>query len=124
MKLAIKFGDNDFTSTFEGVLKAFNEAYIHNEGSHKELDYTNKKNIAYIINNMSYAFFLMRQHKIPHFPITAQNTINYLQITEEQIYVDDEVDTLLYKTGNNRNYEIFILDTDLNYDNNSPVYAF
>ena len=115
MKIAIEFGDNDFHSTWLGVLKAFNESYKYNLGSHKEIDISDKKWLVKVFNKLSAGFYLLRQRGTEW-----ENMENYLSIDVDNIFINEEVDELTQK---NNNHEVFILNTDLDYENNECVYS-
>ena len=57
MKIAIKFGDNDFGNCFLGVLKTLLNAYRHTETLP-----TDKIELCNIINGLSSSCYLLFQH--------------------------------------------------------------
>ncbi len=120
LKIAIDFHDNDFSSTFLGVLEAINEAYIYTQGC-EQLDYRNKTLLVDIINALSTPFYNMRQTCCPSGKYDSKD---YLLIKEKNLYVYEEVDALLIKEKGIGNGEIYVLDTNLNHPNNSAVYSF
>ena len=135
MKIAIKFGDNDFHATFLGVLKTLLEIWEYRRGSHYELT-TDKPALVEMINELSLGHYLARQLTKSHFghnvtPTEQKRTEHiehirkYLKITEEKLMVDGEVDRYLKDTleNNNFNSSTFILDTDLDHENNAAVYS-
>lgn len=123
MKIAIKFGDNDFWSTFHGVLNVINEAYIYKLGSHDEIDVTDKERLCKMINELSFGCYITRQNGNRGYD-ENEHTREYLKITTEKIYVNEEVTQLIIDyTGGNGNGDISILDTDLNFNNNNPIYS-
>jgi len=118
MKIAIKFGDNDFSSTFIGVLETIFEIYKYNEVE------PTKKQLVKLINEISYGIYIARQHdykgEVNHF--TAQERKIYLRINESKILIGKEVDDYL-NADVFFNSETFILDTDLDYEGNSATYS-
>jgi len=110
MKIAIKFGDNDFYNTWQGVLKVLREAYIWQ----KKLP--SKEQLCKIINELSYPCYLLFQNQFEYNEEKDGNmhghTYNYLQITEEQILIDKEVEEY-WKNTTWDNSETFIMDTSL-----------
>lgn len=123
MKIAIRFGDNDFFQTFEGVLNVLLEA--HRRGVVLPKD---KEKLVKIINELSNVCYFLYQTNCEEL-----KQDDYLQIKEGQLFIDNEVDEYLdsvrcfsKQTGEyyvNENYEFHILDTDLDYPHNNPVYS-
>ena len=108
MKIAIKFGDNDFGNTFIGVLKAVLEIYNYNGVIPTKAELVN------FINDVSKGFFYARQHNYEVY----LSSKDYLKIAESQILMGDEVD--LFEDNNS---ETFILDTDLDLPGNRSVFS-
>lgn len=94
--LAIKFGDNDFYNTFIPLLNTMRDSILRGCFT--------KKQIVDIINNCSYGFYLAFQNK---FRYTNKGTKEYLQITEKNILLNEEVDKLFTTNDGWYNYEIF-----------------
>ena len=121
MKIAIKFGDNDFYNCFSGVLKTILEAYKWTESLPKD-----KTHLCKIINEISYGCYLLYQNQFDYNDEASgelcERTKKYLQITPERILLNEEVDEYLAKVDWD-NSETFILDTDLDYKNNNPIYT-
>ena len=121
MKIAIKFGDNDFYNCFTGVLKTLLEAYKWTD----KLP-TDKEKLCMIINEISYGCYLLFQNQFSYNDEKTgelcQRTKQYLMISPNQILVNEEVDAYL-KSDAFMNSETFILDTDLDYPGNNPVYT-
>ena len=121
MKIAIKFGDNDFYNCFTGVLKTVLEAYKWQGGM--VLD---KARFCMIINEISYGCYLLFQNQFSYNEEKTgnicQRTKDYLKIKPEQILINEEVDAYLASDAF-MNSETFILDTDLDFENNTPVYS-
>tara|TARA_R110000737_G_scaffold114686_1_gene147611 strand:+ start:49 stop:441 length:393 start_codon:yes stop_codon:yes gene_type:complete len=116
MKIAIKYGDNDFHSTFLGVLATLRDAYGF--GGNENLT-ESKENLTFIINELSLGIYMSHQN---HFKYTNGQTMydhieqarKYLKILESDILVEDEVTHyLIANSVDGDNGETFILDTDL-----------
>lgn len=111
MKIAIKFGDNDFYNCFFGVLKTLLSAYQHCG----KLP-TDKKQLCVVINEISYGHYLLFQNQFEYNEEVngkvCTRTKDWVQITPKQILLGDEIDAYIKKVewGNS---ETFILDTDL-----------
>lgn len=123
MKILIRFGDNDFWSTFHGVLAIFLEAWQHNEKN----DFT-KKQICEIINETSLGVYMVRQNQFEYsngstMPEHFEHIRKYLKIDETNIYINEEVDKYLQDIAHDGNCENFVLDTDLAYENNNCIYS-
>jgi hypothetical protein len=122
MKIAIKFGDNDFYNCFTGVLKTLLNAYRHT-GTLP----TDKEQLCEIINQISYGHYLLFQNQFEYNDEgngkLCSRTYNYLQINSSKILINDEVDKYLVDEEDFRNGETFILDTDLDYPGNDAIYS-
>lgn len=108
MKIAIKFGDNDFIKTFDPIMDTLFTAYQWRE----QLP-TNKKELLKIINNISFGFYLLFQSR-EYMEAEKQ----YLQLDESKLLLNEEVDEYLSSLESGYdNSSTFILDTEL-YNNN------
>jgi len=119
MRIAIKFGDNDFYNCFSGVLLTMLEAYKWT-GEHLE----SKEEIVSVVNEISYGCYVLFQ-KLRHGSedLNEKSRIKeYLQITKERVLIDEEIDQYIEEFSWQLNGELFILDTRLDYEGNSPVY--
>lgn len=134
MKIAIIFGDNDFHSTFRGVLRTLLDAYNYRLGSHHELP-LDKSSLLRIINESSIGHYLSYQlNTWPTLGLKAnppeQDWINHIEhirkwlhINEEKLLINEEVDEYLKNVdAENLNASTFILNTDLDHENNEPIY--
>lgn len=121
MKIAIKFGDNDFHSTWFPIMETLKSAYDYNG----ELPQT-KEELLIIINNLSCGFYLAFQNQFKYNDeknLEISHTKKYLILTEEELLLNDEVDNYLKSLepfGGIDNSSTFILDTEL-YNNNVYV---
>jgi len=110
MKIAIKFGDNDFINTFHPLMNLLFEAFKHTG----KLP-TDKKVLLRIINSISFSFYILFQNSDY---MKADKA--YLQIDESMLLLNEEVDQYLNSLVDYNmqdNYSTFILDTEL-YNNN------
>lgn len=98
MKVAIKFGDNDYYKSFVGVLEA-----IKNARSIPQ----DKEKICEIVNEISYGMYLLYQNPLEE----GDNIKQYLQIKPDDILIDDEVEKYLEEFEWN-NSETFVFDGD------------
>lgn len=109
MIVAIRIGDNDFWSTYEGVLRILLDA--HRWGT---LDLTDKKRVIEMINLLVQPCYLLFQGVGDH--------TEYLSVTEDSMlwsYEDiQQIDKLYGFNG-----DVHVLDTDLDFDGNNPVYT-
>jgi hypothetical protein len=121
MKIAIKFGDNDFYNSFTGVLKTLLEAYKWQDKLPED-----KEKLCKIINEISYGCYLLFQNQFSYNEEKSGElclrTKEYLQIKSSQILINKEVNEYLTSDAF-FNSETFILDTDLNYEGNNPIYT-
>ena len=112
MKMAIRFHDNDFGQTFRAVAEAMYESFKW-AGQFP----TDKEKLAYIINNMSLAMYVLRQNQWEHkyerdedFTAHFEHTRKYIHVEPTQILVDKEVDKFLEENQWD-NSETVIMDT-------------
>lgn len=125
MKIAIKFGDNDFYKTFIPVLKILFLAF--QENNRLTID---KNRLCWLINSLSPTTYVAVQNHWEYngLELAVDTETNkeytsirqYLHIKPENLLINEEVDALLQNNDVFFNSEIFILDTSL-YNNN--VYA-
>ena len=54
----------------------------------------------------------------------VSNTKEYLQITTDNIMLDDEAYDYLETMKNIPNREVLVIDTNMDYEGNTPVYVF
>ena len=114
MKIAIKFGDNDFINTFSPLMDTLFKSYVY----HNSLP-DNKPQLLKLINSVSFGFYMMFQNRFEYDNLNDENehTRKYLQIDENKLLLNEEVDAYLAEVGAGDNYSTFIIDTDL-YNNN------
>lgn len=103
MKIAIKFGDNDFYSTFTHVLKILSVA-VQKVEYRRVLFTKDKAKICWIINQLSPICYVLFQNHWEYNgfeKIEGHNTSSseyyqkmqkYLSITEDRILLDEEVE--------------------------------
>jgi hypothetical protein len=120
MKIAIKFGDNDFGNTFRDVLQMLLEASKWNRLTN------DKAKLLFLINQLSPIAYITHQNQWEYNGLEKSNGTDtlkneeflhskkYLQITSKQLLIDGEVDAYLKKLGKDQwdNGETFILNTD------------
>lgn len=121
-KFGVKFGDNDFFNTFSRLLPAICEGIIENNHFFKEhwKDSPNgitKEYLAEVINNTSTGFYYAYQnpllYNIKHETNGKgkwENPKKYLQITPDQIYINEEVDNYIEETYGWDNSEFFYVE--------------
>lgn len=111
MKIAIKFGDNDFYYTWIGVLNA-----IYNAGQEGHTAVPiEKAQLLKIINEISVGMYFLYQNQFRYNNgVTTQEHFDhsreYLQITEDQLLIGDEVTDYIIEVEGDDNGETFILD--------------
>jgi hypothetical protein len=111
MKIAIKFGDNDFGNCFLGVLNTLLNAYRHTNSLP-----TDKVKLCEIINGLLPSCYILFQHDK-----LEDHTKEYLQIKPSMILIGEEVEEYSKLTGRH-NSDTFVLDTDLDFEHNNPIY--
>lgn len=121
MKIAIKFGDNDFYNCFYGVLETIKNARKWNEKVTED-----KELLCKIINEISYGTYLLYQNSFEYNEEKSgelcERTRKYLQITPDQILLNEEVTEYL-KESDWDNSETYIFNSDLDYENNNPIFS-
>lgn len=121
MKIAIKFGDNDFYNCFYGVLETIKNARKWNNKVTE-----NKEELCKIINEISYGLYLLYQNSFEYNEEKSGELFNrtkkYLQITPDQILLNEEVVKYLQEVEWD-NSDTFIFDSDLDYENNTAIFS-
>jgi len=123
MKIAIKFGDNDFYNTFIPLLEVLNRAYQWNDKLPED-----KNKLCFIINQLSINMYLLFQNQYEYNGMenvvdglkTDENDEwihikDYFKITPENILLNDEVDKYLSETKWD-NSDTYLLDTEVYKD--------
>lgn len=132
MKIAIRFGDNDFGNTFEPLLKLLLDAYKHNGNLPED-----KNKLCFIINYLSPIIYLTHQNQYEYNGLqnvsdgikTEESeeflhTKQYLQITPDRILINEEVTDYIKSLEDEwDNGETFILDTEKKNRYNKEVYS-
>lgn len=125
MKIAVRFGDNDFGNTFYAILRHIYAAFKHHDGKFTK----DKDHLAFIINELAPICYLTHQNHFEYNGLQNANgnvatnaefkhTKKYLQVIKpEDIYIDKEVDDYIVKCDGWDNGETFILDTTV-FNNN------
>ena len=125
IKIAIKFGDNDFRNTFAAVLEVLFSAFKYNGYLS-----TDKKKLQFLINSLAPIMYVSHQNQWEYNGLekaegdTTETNKEFVHIKKyltegvqvEDILVNEEVDEYL-KNNDWSNSETFILDTYL-YNNN------
>lgn len=88
LKLSIRFGDNDFNSTFLNLLKHLGTAYKENR-----IEYTLEQYVE-IINKLSLGFYLLHQNNFRYNCSEAEisHIEKYLKITKEMLSFDNKIE--------------------------------
>jgi hypothetical protein len=107
MKIAIKFGDNDFINTFHPLMETLYRAYEHSG----ELPQT-KTELLRVINLLVMGHYLLFQNA---YYMEADK--EYLTVTEDQLLLNEEVDEYLKVWKDGDNSSTFIIDTEV-FNNN------
>lgn len=109
MKIAIRFGDNDFHGTFRNLLQTILNAYEYNERV------PTKEQMLVLINKLAYGHYLLFQNQFEYNDeanMEESHTKEYLEIPMSKLLYNEEVDEYL-KENYDDNSETFILDTTL-----------
>ncbi len=122
MKIAIKFGDNDFFNCFYGILETIKNAREWNNETTECKD-----ELCKIINEISYGIYLLYQNSFKYNKESTgescEDTKNYLKIKPEQILINKEVDAYLLLNDWD-NGETFIFDSEGYINNKEKGYIF
>ena len=119
MKLALNICDNDFWKVFYEVLDIINKEYLLTRDKCKFKGFT-KEEYRILINEISYGIYLLYQSK---FRSGYSLNKDYLEIKENQIFMNEEVDKLIKECeeeDNDYNSELFILDTSIKIN---PIFS-
>lgn len=101
--IAIKFSDNDFSSTVQAFLKTIRDSGLDKYD-------LNKENIVELFNRSAHGLYWLVQNKLGY----ATNGFDpavYLRITVYNVFLDDEVTEKLKTTNNWCNGEFHILNS-------------
>jgi hypothetical protein len=102
--LGIRFGDNDFHFTWTAIMRTFLDSC-----DNQNLD---KQRIVTICNNISYGMYRLHQNRWQYnngIKDYDEETRDYLRITEDKVYINDEVLKFLQETDRH-NCEFFYVD--------------
>jgi hypothetical protein len=108
-QFGVKFGDNDFYITFAKLLPDIAESiFIRRDGEISKLE------LCKLINLGVTGYYYVNQN-----PLSYEDNANitkYLQVREEQIYIDEELDNLLRDKKYFRNGELFCVTLPEKYN--------
>lgn len=124
VKIAIRFGDNDFHSTWKGVLETFAQAFMYSATDIMK----DKEAVVEAINKLSYPCFFLFQHRWDIDPeydkwqdIREEHYKDYLTVTADRVMINEEVDKYKAETEWN-NSETFVLEYD-EYNRQHYIYS-
>tara|TARA_R100000656_G_scaffold104176_4_gene76425 strand:+ start:12666 stop:13061 length:396 start_codon:yes stop_codon:yes gene_type:complete len=113
----LRFGDNDFSSTFRLVFASLREV-LQYSGEWEE--YKDKTNLAQFINSISFPMYVHGQVGQVRKNYTSKEDLASTQksilVEVDRLYVGSEVDTFLQNHDSQRNCEWFGLDMRLPRD--------
>lgn len=106
-KLGLKFGDNDFTRTFQALLRLMRDNGL------ECYDLNDKAKLVRLINRALPGVYWIAQDCGYSDDSVAEiaSVKDYIQLREHNIYVDHEVDEFLERQGSNLNHDFHVLDT-------------
>jgi hypothetical protein len=114
-KLGIRFGDNDFYYTCTAFLKVLLPDGLFTHHLARDLKFT-KAQIVELFNKMAPALYLLKQNAWRYSPMTdrgnGEGIGSYLRITEDKVYLDDEVDKFIVEYSGRANGDFFVVDFD------------
>lgn len=111
-KLGIRFGDNDFYYTCTAFLRVLlpDESFTHHKA--QDIKFT-KVQVVELFNGLAPALYLLKQNAWRYEP--GPDIAGYLKITEDKVYLDDEVDQFIAKNRAMQNGEFFAVDFTIGY---------
>lgn len=127
MLIVIRFTDNDFSTTYEAVGEVILQALRQEEFLRKEdrgipVSDMSKDQLVILINGLLGPMYMMYQHWTrDNDPI--DRIANYLAIKSENIYLDNEGEDFLNDEDVFTNGEVLVVNTDLDFPGNQPVYV-
>jgi hypothetical protein len=90
-KLGIRYSDNDFNNTIRGFLRTFHDGIMWN---HRDIiDKLTKPRIVALFNSLVPGLYLLYQHG--YRDIRRESDPPRIKITEENVFLDEEVDEYL-----------------------------
>lgn len=131
MLIVIRFTDNDFWPTYEAVGKVLLEALRQEEALRKEdsgmpLSDMTKDQIAYLVNGLLGPMYMMYQFwtRDDDEPVSDSERVGkYLAIKSGDIFLDNEGEDFLNDEDVFTNGEVLVVNTDLDFPGNQPVYV-
>jgi hypothetical protein len=106
-KLGIRFGDNDFYYTCTAFLKVLLPDGLFTHHRARDLKFT-KAQIVELFNKMAPALYLLKQNAWKY--ESGEHIASYLKITEDKVYLDDEIDKFITEYSGKANGEFFVVD--------------
>ena len=115
-QLGIDFGDNDFYFT----LIPFMKLLIPDDSTHHSLVLPSwsKEQVVELFNNLAFGIYLLKQNGWRYNNSDADHAHikKYLRITEEQVFIDEEVKAFMERDeGSHLNGEFFAVDFNHRY---------
>lgn len=116
MKIAINFkGDNDFHFVWSGILRSILKEH---EFDPKYVESLTKDNLFSYINEVAFGTFLFHRNYKEYPPEEIESYRSYLKISYDELLIGSDVPDY-----EDHNHAMYVLDTDLNYPNNTPIYS-
>lgn len=101
--IGIDFGDNDFHTTFEAVLKILQLAIYERGFQGCRRFPTTREGICAFVNALSFGAYQVFQNWGSSTPQDLERTEDYLQVDESQILLNEEIDEHLANDDGNFN---------------------
>lgn len=110
-QFGVKFGDNDFYNTFAKLLPDIAESIFHRRDG-----IISKLELCKLINLGITGYYYVNQNPLVYKMTDWYNTLDYLKVKEEQIYIDEELNDLLKDKSYHHNGELFCVTLPEKYN--------
>jgi hypothetical protein len=123
MIIAIQFFDNDYIRTYEALGRVLLEALRKEESLRQDergnlVSQMSKETLASTVNQLLAPMYTLYQQS-PEHELTSEEVAEYLAITPDRIYIDEEAWNFINTEFTNN--EVLVINTDLDYTGNRPV---
>ena len=114
MKIGIHFPDNDFWRTVTCFLAEIQAGVenVHCSGKPLEERLT-KERVVYTFNTSANALYLIRQNGFCYDLHSKDALVKYLQISESQVYLNEEVDSKIQDDDSDSDFHYLDTETGL-----------
>lgn len=130
MRVAVRFSDNDFGGVWWATMRALNDIYLQEGEDGDELFEnfkTNRPKLELILDHLAFTMYVLHnrhakleslESRAKYFDYLSKDSKHPARVNRTLLF-DEEIDACAVRYGGE---DIYVIDTDLNYENNDPVY--